>query len=176
MEQFLKSIERRALRMAQVATGNTEDALDIVQDSMLRLVRRYSDKPSDEWRLLFFRILQNSIRDWGRRRSVRSRWMVWLTGFRDKEPEEQQDPIAALADPSGRTPAEQAVVTGAIAELDTALCKLPLRQQQAFLLRAWEGMSVAETALTMECSEGTVKTLYSRAVHTLRDMLKEHWP
>ncbi len=176
MEQFLKSVERRALRMAQIATGNTEDALDIVQDSMLGLVRSYSDNPPDEWRLLFFRILQNSIRDWGRRRSIRNRCMVWLNGLKSNGAEEQQDPIEGLADPKGRTPEKHALTTNAITVLDSALRNLSIRQQQAFLLRAWEGLSVNETAEVMGCSEGTIKTLYSRAVHALRDKLEEHWP
>ena len=176
LEQFLASVERRAFRMAVIATGEREEALDIVQDAMLSLVRSYSKKPEPEWRLLFFRILQNGIRDWGRHRSVRNRCLVWLKGFRSGGDEFSRDPLEALADPGGQTPAECFAVASSMSILDRALRGLPTRQQQAFLLRAWEGLSVAETASVMSCSEGTVKTHYSRAVHALREELGEYWP
>ncbi len=179
MERFLASVERRAFRMAVIATGEKEDALDIVQDAMLGLVKRYAARPEDEWRPLFFKILQNGIRDWGRRRSVRNRCMVWLKGFGKRESGDStagRDPVEFFADPKGRCPAERCVISGSMAVLESALGDLPTRQQQAFLLRAWEGLSVAETAIAMGCSAGTVKTLYSRAVHELREVLGEHWP
>ena len=173
MDRFLASVERRAFRMAQIASGNKEDALDIVQDAMLALVQRYGRRPQEEWKSLFFRILQNRIRDWYRRNKVRSRWRVWLG--RGRQEEEPEDPLAALADPEARNPSQQAIASDAVAAIDVALRTLPVRQQQAFLLRAWEGMSVGETAAVMRCSEGSVKTHYSRAVHRLRDMLEEYW-
>ncbi len=176
MERFLVSVERRAFRMARIATGNTEDALDIVQDAMLGLVRRYAVRPEDEWKALFYRILQNGIYDWGRRRSVRSRWLVRLKDLYHGDGEDRSDPIAALADPTAEGPADEVAVAGSISALDSALKTLPQRQQQVFLLRAWEGMGVRETAGVMGCSEGTVKTLYSRAVHTLRNMLEDYRP
>lgn len=172
LDEFLASVERRAFRMAQFATGQTEDALDIVQDTMLVLVRRYGDKPEAEWQPLFFRILQNRIRDWYRRRTVRNRWhSLWPGG---QSADKDEDPIAQLPDPKGTHPEQQILATDALSAVEAAVKQLPLRQQQAFFMRAWEGLSVSETATTMQCSAGSVKTHYSRAVHTLRNLLKDH--
>ena len=174
MQRFLASVERRAFRMAEIATGSTEDALDIVQDAMFGLVRRYASKPASEWGALFFRILESRIRDWYRRTRVRNRWRAWLHDWRGRdEPNDGEDPMATLADPAGRDPADEVVQADAMAALEGALRKLPLRQQQAFLLRAWQGMSVAETAAAMKCSDGSVKTHYSRAVQMLRKVLED---
>jgi RNA polymerase sigma-70 factor (ECF subfamily) len=174
MDDFLASVERQAFRMAGFATRDADEALDIVQDAMIRLVKNYSTKPEAEWQPLFFQILQNCIRDWHRKKKVRDRWNGLRNLWRGAEDEE--DPIQTLADPQGKHPGEHAALKDSAAALDTALKDLPLRQQQAFLLRAWEEMSVAETARAMKCSEGSVKTHYSRALHTLRDALEDHWP
>lgn len=172
LDRFLAGVERRALRMAELATGNRDEALDIVQDAMLVLVRRYRDRGDGEWGPLFHRILQTRILDWYRRGRVRHKWFAWLAP-RDGEDE---DPLAALPDPGARRPEDLLGNARAGDALDTALRSLPLRQQQAFLLRTWEGLDVAATAAAMGCSEGSVKTHYSRAVHTLRDLLEDHWP
>ncbi len=172
LDEFLASVERRAFRMAQFATGQTEDALDIVQDTMLVLVRRYGDKPEAEWQPLFFRILQNRIRDWHRRRTVRNRWHQLWSGWKSQD--EEEDPIERLPDPAGTHPANQILATDSLSAVEAAVKQLPLRQQQAFFMRAWEELSVSETATAMQCSEGSVKTHYSRAVHALRDLLKDH--
>jgi len=173
--RFLTSVEQRAFRMAQIATGNRDDALDIVQDAMLNLVRRYRTKQETEWRALFFKIVQSRIRDRYRRNTVRMRWRAWL-GRKDDSEETTYDPMGDIPDPSPHSPAEQVMVGDGIAALNGALRSLPFRQQQVFLLRAWEGMSVRDTAAAMRCSEGSVKTHYSRAVHTLRVILKDHQP
>jgi RNA polymerase sigma-70 factor (ECF subfamily) len=157
--------------MAQFATGNRDEALDIVQDAMLALASRYGKRGSDEWGPLFQRILQSRILDWYRRRRTQHRWLAWLGTDDDDE-----DPLAALPDPDARRPEEQFGNTRAGAALETALGALPLRQQQAFLLRTWEGLDVAATAAAMGCSQGSVKTHYSRAVHSLRNLLEDHWP
>ncbi|MGD9034852.1 MAG: RNA polymerase sigma factor [Desulfobacteraceae bacterium] len=175
MDRFLASVERRAFRMAQIATGSREEALDIVQDAMFGLVKRYSEKSEEEWKPLFFRILQSRIRDWYRRSRVRRRWRVWLDRGQESDGQEGEDPLATLADPKANNPADQAILADSAASLDSALRTLTLRQQQAFLLRAWEGMSVRETAVVMRCSEGSVKTHYSRAVHALRNLLEAYW-
>jgi RNA polymerase sigma-70 factor (ECF subfamily) len=161
--------------MAKIATGSREDALDIVQDAMFGLVKRYAKKSEEEWKPLFFRILQSRIRDWYRRNKVQRRWRVWLDrGFRP-DGQEGEDPLATLEDPKARNPADQAILADSTAALDSALRTLTARQQQAFLLRAWEGMSVKETAAAMKCSEGSVKAHYSRAVQALRRLLEEYW-
>ncbi len=176
MDSFLASVERRAFRIAQMAVGSTEDALDIVQDAMFGLVKRYADKPPSDWKPLFYRILMSRIRDWYRRRSVRNRWRAWLRNIRYEDRSEETDSIETLPAPPGGNPDAQVMIGDAMAALDRAIQALPLRQQQAFLLRAWEGLSVRETAKAMKCTSGSVKTHYSRAVHTLRDELGEHWP
>lgn len=176
MEQFLKSVERRAFRMAEISTGSADEALDIVQDAMFSMARRYAAKPRDKWKPLFYRIVQNRIRDWYRQQGVRKRWRVWLTGWSKGEAESGEDPLDTLADPAQKSPEEWAVIGDTRRALDQALKTLPPRQQQVFLLRAWEGLSVAETATAMRCSQGSVKTHYSRAVHALRERLEDHWP
>lgn len=169
--QFLAGSERRALRMAELATGNRDEALDIVQEAMLALARNYAQRDPGEWGPLFHRILQSRVRDWYRRSRVRNRWRTWFTTDEDDD-----DPLAALPDPGARRPEDELGNTRAGSALDSALRSLPLRQQQAFLLRSWEGLDVAATAAAMGCSEGSVKTHYSRAVHRLRELLEDHWP
>jgi RNA polymerase sigma-70 factor (ECF subfamily) len=171
LDNFLAGVERRALVMAELATRNREEALDLVQDAMLAFVASYGNKPQAEWPPLFHRVLQNRIRDWGRRNTVRSRWRVWLKGH-DDEPE--ADPLQQAADPAGRSPEEQTALDDAGDALLAAIETLPTRQQQAFLLRTWEGLDVAATARAMGCSTGSVKTHLSRAMSALRDKLQGH--
>jgi len=161
--------------MAEIATGNREDALDLVQDAMLGLVKSYGGRASADWPPLFYRILQSRIRDWYRRNRVRNRFRVWLGGSRSEEDEARGDAIQNLADTQPGIE-RQLVGEEAMAQLQRVLRALPLRQQQAFLLRAWEGMDVAATAFAMGCSAGSVKTHYSRAVQRLREQLEGHWP
>lgn len=177
MDEFLQSVEKRAYQMARFATGNSDEALDLVQDTMLAFVRRYSDKAPEERRPLFFTILQNRIRDWYRRQSVRNRLSAWWFGSRgEEENSSAPDPISQIPDPAGRSP-EEHWRSGRVGEaINRAIEQLPLRQQQAFLLRAWEELSVTDTARAMGCSEGSVKTHYSRAVQTLRELLEEQGP
>ena len=174
MDRFLAGVEGRAYRMAWIATGNREDALDIVQDAMLRLVKGYAGRPEAEWPPLFQRIVQSSIRDWYRRSRVRNRWRQWL-GF-GPDADDGGDPLETTIASQAPGPDGALAASHAIDALDAALRALPLRQQQAFLLRQWEGLSVAETAAAMGISEGSVKTHHSRAVQALRDRLEDHWP
>jgi RNA polymerase sigma-70 factor (ECF subfamily) len=168
---FLMEIERKAYRMAQIALRHEEDALDAVQDAMIQLARRYADRPPQEWRPLFYRILENRIRDTQRRRTVRGRVMAWLPWNADDEGD-APDPMAQAPDP---TPGPAAMAEGdeIMIALQDAVQKLPARQREAFLLRNMEGMDVAETAAAMGCSDGSVKTHYSRAVQSLREQLGE---
>lgn len=160
--------------MAHLATGDADEAMDLVQDAMLRLVQNYSARDDAEWGPLFHTILQHRIRDWYRRTKVRSRWRQWLG--RPNDDDEQDDPLESIADMSVPSSEDQLRIKQASAALDKALRTLPLRQQQAFLLRAWEELDVAQTAAAMGCSEGSVKTHYFRAIHALRKCLGEHWP
>ncbi len=163
--------------MAELATGNREDALDLVQDAMLGLVKSYADRDEQAWAPLFYRILQNRIRDHYRRSKVRNRFRSWLgLGTRSDENEDLPDPIQNAPDTRQPDTIHKVLQEDAIDRLHGALQVLPVRQQQAFLLRCWEGMDVAATAFAMGCSEGSVKTHYSRAIHRLREMLEDHWP
>jgi RNA polymerase sigma-70 factor (ECF subfamily) len=174
LEKFLAEIERRAFRMAQVALRDADDAMDAVQDAMLKLTRNYAARPSAEWRPLFYRILENGIRDLQRRRTVRKRIMTWLPGPKEDPDGEAQDPLENVAD-SGPAVPEVLMQAQAMQKLEESLRALPARQREAFMLRNFEGMDVAETASAMACSEGSVKTHYSRAVHALRAQLGEVW-
>ncbi len=168
----MASVEARALRLAELATGDREEALDLVQEAMLGLARRYGGRPPGEWPALFHRILQSRLRDWHRRQAVRRRWRVW---WRRPPPEGAADPVEGAPDPDpGRDPARAAAGAEAGVALERALRRLPLRQQQAFLLRAWEGLDTAATARAMGCSEGSVKTHYARALAALRRELEGH--
>ena len=144
LDRFLVSVEKRAYRIARIAVRHDDDALDIVQDAMLQLARRYGQRPSDEWRPLFYRILQNRIRDCQRRRKVRAAVMSWLPG-RASDEEEMPAPYEIAPDP-GPGPSEKLATDQAMKVLEPALTALPGRQQQAFMLRVFEGMDVAETA------------------------------
>lgn len=174
LDRFLADIERRAFRMAQIALRDVDDALDAVQDAMLKLARHYAARPAEEWRPLFYRILQNGIRDVQRRRMIRRRVMAWMPGPRQDPDEEAQDPIETAADP-GPDGAQCLMQSQAMERLEESLRSLPARQREAFMLRNLEGMDVAQTARAMGCSEGSVKTHYSRAVHSLRERLGEVW-
>lgn len=171
LERFLAGVERRAFVMARMATGDAEEALDIVQDAMLQLVRHYGARQESEWAPLFHRILQRRIYDWYRRARVRNRWRHWFS----RNEEADTDPLDNLPDPAATDPADGAAADRTLSAVRIAVAQLPLRQQQAFLLRAWEGFDVEETARIMGCTSGSVKTHYSRAVHALRGRLKDHW-
>jgi RNA polymerase sigma-70 factor, ECF subfamily len=168
LDRFLSAVEVKAFRMARIATGNEDDALEIVQETMLTLVQRYGTRSEQEWGPLFHRILQNRIRDWYRRSKVRNRFRVWFNRDTDED-----DPLENRPDPAAEEPLQQLEKERFGAALEKAISELPNRQQQAFLLRAWEGMSVEEAAAAMGISGGSVKTHYSRAVHTLREQLEE---
>jgi len=174
LNDFLASVELRAFKIAQIALRHEDDALDAVQDAMLQLARAYGARPADEWKPLFYRILENRIRDVQRRRMVRNRVIAWLPFRRGEEDDELPDPIeqAASREP---TPVFRLELDEAMKALEAAVQALPARQQQVFLLRALEGLDVAQTAVAMGCSEGSVKTHYFRALNTLRAQLGDFW-
>ena len=174
LNRFLADVERRALRIAEIAVRDRDEALDLVQNAMIKLVRKYADRPGDEWPPLFYRILQNGIRDWHRRQAVRNRVMVWFG--RGSADDDDFDIVAAAPDPIGRAPDEELENEEAMDSLEVALRALPARQREAFVLRTFEGLDVAGTAVAMGCSEGSVKTHYSRAIHSLRETLGEYGP
>lgn len=172
MDRFLRGVERRALRMAEFGTANREEALDVVQDAMFGFVRHYATRPSAEWPPLFWRVLDSRLNDWHRRQRVRLRWLGWF----DRSPtdDEQDDAIGAAPDPAEPGPLARMADGEATIALEAALRALPPRQRQAFLLRRWEGLDVADTAAAMRCSEGSVKTHLFRALANLRTHLESH--
>ena len=175
LDQFLASVERKAFRIAQIALRHEDDALDAVQDAMLRLVRSYSNRPPEQWRPLFYRILENCVRDMQRRRSVRARVLTWYhRAIGDDAIDGEGDALEQVSDPAP-IPSAQAQTDETMRALEAALARLPARQRQAFLLRSLEGLDVAATAKAMGCSEGSVKTHYFRALQTLRARLGEYW-
>jgi len=175
LSDFLASTERRAFKQAQFAVRNEDVALDIVQDAMFKLAEKYGDKPAEELPMLFQRILQNTIRDYYRRQKVRSLWTTLFSSFSTDDNEDNDlldtlqpiDACSANSTPHGHL--EQAQLL-AIIEKEVEL--LPPRQREAFLMRYWEEMDIAETAEAMGCTEGSVKTHCSRATHTLAAALK----
>jgi RNA polymerase sigma-70 factor, ECF subfamily len=171
LNQFLAGVELKAFKIAQAALRHEDDALDAVQDAMLQLARAYSARPPEEWKPLFYRILENRIRDMQRRRTVRGRIMAWLPP-RGEDDDEEFDPVAQAPSLEPQ-PVRRLELDEAVGALERALERLPSRQRQAFLLRTLEGLDVAETARAMGCSEGSVKTHYFRALQALRAQLGE---
>lgn len=157
-----------------MAVGNDDEALDIVQDAMLKLAQRYSNRDETEWGPLFHRILQSKIRDWYRRSKVRNRWRVWFGGGGKDTGDFESDIIDQTPDPGARAPEQEMATRQELAVLEQAIANLPARQQQAFILRSWEGLNVAQTAGAMGCSTGSVKTHYSRALQFLRSKLDDY--
>jgi len=168
LNRFFAQVERRAFRMAELATGSDDAALDIVQDAMLAIARKYPHKTADDWGPLFHRVLQSKIRDWYRRSSVRNRILGWL-----HMDDDGSDPFQQVADTVTQSPDQLVEAEESVSSTMSAIGELPLRQQQCFLLRAWEGYSVRDTAEIMACTEGSVKTHYSRAVSNLRARLEQ---
>lgn len=170
-------MERRAYKQALFAVRDEQFALDIVQDSMLKLSEKYGQRPPAELPLLFQRILQNTIRDFYRRQKVRSLWTLPISSLINSDSDEEHDPLETLEVPPAsnamQPPAQQLERAQLLALIENALEKLPLRQREAFLLRYWEEMDVAEAAKIMGCSEGSVKTHCSRATHALALMLRK---
>ena len=177
LSDFLIQVERRAFKQAVYAVRDDHAALDVVQDAMMRLAEKYGDRPADELPLLFQRILQNAIRDYFRRHKVRAMWTTLMSAFSSSQDGEEQDPLETLEVESDSSyfenPARQLDRAQTLAVIEDALRELPARQREAFLLRYWEDMDVAETAAAMGCSEGSVKTHCSRATHALAAILKK---
>jgi RNA polymerase sigma-70 factor, ECF subfamily len=177
LSDFFAEVERRAYKQALFAVRDDHLALDIVQDAMLKLTEKYSGRPLAELPLVFQRIMQNTIRDFYRRQRVRSLWTTPLSSLLGPDADSDGDPLETLEieDDSkfSERPQEQLEQSQVLALIEKALEKLPSRQREAFLLRYWEEQDVAEAAKTMGCSEGSVKTHCSRAVHALAATLKK---
>ncbi len=171
LDRFLADVEKRAFRVARMATHSDADALDIVQDAMFKLVANYRERPSEEWRPLFYRILEHRIMDWHRQQTKTKKWFFWST--RKEEEDDHPEPVMAEGI-SLENPMEMLASERLSAEILKLIEALPLQQQQCFLLRHWEGLSVNETAEALQISAGSVKTHMYRAMQKLQEMLEEH--
>ncbi len=178
LSDFLTQVERRAFKQTAYAVRDEDAALDIVQDAMMKLAEKYAMRPANEFPMLFQRILQNTMRDFWRRQKVRNIWTSLLSSFSvTGEDGEDSDPLEVLTstDNDARVePEAQLEQRQTMAFIEDALTKLPARQREAFVMRYWEDMDVAETALAMGCSQGSVKTHCSRAVRALAATLEKH--
>ncbi|MBC7623067.1 MAG: RNA polymerase sigma factor [Aeromicrobium sp.] len=176
LSDFLASVERRAFKQAVFAVKDDDSALDVVQDSMLRLSEKYADRPLEELPMLFQRILQNAIRDWFRRSKVRSTWTTLFSSFSSKDDDDEFDILETLATKQASNipvlPDDQLEQSQVVRAVEEAVERLPARQREAFMLRYWEDFDVADTAKAMGCSEGSVKTHCSRAVSALSALLR----
>ncbi len=178
LSDFLTQVERRAFKQTAYAVRDEHAALDILQDAMMKLAEKYAMRPANEFPMLFQRILQNTMRDFWRRQKVRNIWTSLLSSFSvTGEDGEDSDPLEVLTsnDNDARVePEAQLEQRQTMALIEDALTKLPARQREAFVMRYWEDMDVAETALAMGCSQGSVKTHCSRAVRALAATLEKH--
>ena len=176
MSDFLASVERRAFKQCVFSVQDDEAALDIVQDSMMKLAEKYSTRPPGELPLLFQRIVQNGIRDHFRRQKVRSTWTTALANLGLSGEDDDADPLETLEVEEHSnvpaSPAQQLEQSQVMAAIEEAVKALPDRQREAFILRYWEELDVSETAKVMGCSEGSVKTHCSRATHALAKVLR----
>jgi RNA polymerase sigma-70 factor (ECF subfamily) len=176
LSDFLKSVERRAFKRVAYAVRDDDAALDIVQDSMIRLAEKYIDRPAAELPLLFQRILSNATMDWFRRQKVRNAVMTNMSDFEGGDADGDFDLLEILETQDGAlgalSAADEVSRAQILQRIDAEVQELPTRQREAFLLRYWEELDVAETASVMGCSEGSVKTHCSRAVHALAKALK----
>ena len=177
LSDFLKNVEKRAFKRTVYTVRDEEAALDIVQDAMIRLAEKYPDRPPAELPLLFQRILSNATMDWFRRQKVRNAVMQNVSDFESSDDEGGDfNLLESLDTTDGDVRQESAAESFSRAQIllliDTEVAQLPARQREAFLLRYWEELDVAETAAVMGCSEGSVKTHCSRAVHALAKALR----
>ncbi|MFL6624154.1 MAG: RNA polymerase sigma factor [Sulfurifustis sp.] len=173
IETFLSGVEHRAYRFALYELRDRDAALDAVQDSMWRLVERYAERPAAEWPALFFAILRNRTTDTKRWRLAQQ--LRGLLSNRRRRDDDSEDEWLNVPASEHEMPEAQRIAAEQRVALERALAQLPTRQRQVFLLREWQGMTTAETAQALGCTEGTVKQHHFRALQTLRAKLSEVW-
>jgi len=177
LSDFLKSVEKRAFKRALYSVRDEDAALDIVQDTMIRLSEKYVDRPAAELPLLFQRILSNATMDWFRRQKVRNSVLKNFSDFESAGGDGEDFDILETLEALGGSLASESTADSVsraqiLLAIEAEVAQLPGRQREAFLLRYWEELDVAETAAAMGCSEGSVKTHCSRAVHALAKALQ----
>ncbi len=175
LSDFLKQAEKKAFKRTYYHVRDEDAALDILQDSMIKLSTHYGDKPVQELPLLFQRILSNTTLDWFRRQKTRNAHFTSLTDFSAADGPEDFDLLEVNSGENEQQMGESAEQwTGRLQtmqHIESAVMELPARQREAFLLRYWEELDVAETAAVMGCTEGSVKTHCSRAIQALHRIL-----
>lgn len=173
LSEFLKNVEKKAFKRAYYHVRNEDAALDILQDCMIKLCTNYADKPLAELPLLFQRILSNAMLDWFRRQKTRNALFSNLSDFTSDDGDfDLLEVTDNTANEASSESAEQWLArVQTLEHIETAVMALPARQREAFLLRYWEELDVAETAAVMGCSEGSVKTHCSRAIQALSKTL-----
>jgi RNA polymerase sigma-70 factor (ECF subfamily) len=168
---FTEQVSGRALVMMELATQHHDVARDLVQDALIALAERYLDRPQTEWPALFYGILNRRLMDWRRQEVRRSKYFSWFRPVAKDDDLLEVDPLDLIVDEQQIDPSDLLTSASDLDLVKHAIAKLPPRQQQAFLLRAWENMDVKSTATVMQCSEGSVKTHYFRAIESLRSLL-----
>ncbi len=171
LTRFAKRVTGRALFMMEMATGHHDVAHDLVQESLMTLYTHYLDRAADEWTPLFYTILNNKLMDWRRREQRKNKLFSLLPKFRGGDDDHEIDPLELIADDKQIDPQDLWASNSNLEQIKSAIGLLPLRQQQAFVLRAWEELDTRTTAQIMQCSEGSVKTHYSRAIAALKQSL-----
>jgi len=171
LTRFAKRVTGRALFMMEMATGHHDVAHDLVQESLMTLYTHYLDRAADEWTPLFYTILNNKLMDWRRREQRKNKLFSFLPKFRAGDDDYEIDPLELIADDKQIDPQDHWSSNTDLEQIKNAIAQLPLRQQQAFVLRAWEELDTRTTAQIMQCSEGSVKTHYSRAIAALKHAL-----
>ena len=175
LNDFLRTVDRRAFKRTAYLVRDDDGALDIVQDAMIKLAEKYADRPAAELPLLFQRILSNATMDWFRRKKVRNALFSNMSDFESGDGEDNFDLLEMLESQDGAlgtlSAADEVSREQILQAIEKEVAQLPARQREAFLLRYWEELDVAETAEVMGCSQGSVKTHCSRAVHALAKSL-----
>lgn len=173
---FVEKMTGRALVMMESSTGHHDVAMDIVQESFIALHQNYLKRPVDEWTPLFYTIMNHRLMDWHRREQRKQKRFAWFKPVQVEQEETEIDATLLVEDTQNIDPSDFLSQSHTIEEIQKAVARLPIRQQQAFLLRAWENLDTRTTAQIMECSEGSVKTHYHRAIQSLRINLSQFDP
>jgi RNA polymerase sigma-70 factor (ECF subfamily) len=176
-DRFTEQVSGRALVMMEMATQHHDVARDLVQEALISLAGRYLDRPQEEWIALFYGILNRRLMDWRRQEVRRSKLFAWFRPQHTLDDDELEvDPLHLIVDEQQADPSQLLTAADDLERVQAAIAQLPARQQQAFLLRAWENLDVRTTAQAMQCSEGSVKTHYFRAIEALRANLAGDFP
>lgn len=182
LNEFLAQAQKKAYHVAYGALWDQETALDVVQESMMRLVEYYRERPAAEWPALFRTILNSKINDQRRKRLLANskRKLLSLTGLGLSDTERDENlaeaELPSTPHDSGISDPEAGASSGELKQrIEDALSTLAERQRQVFLLREQLGLSIRDTAETLGCSENSIKQHHFRALRAMRLKLSEVW-